>query len=104
MGSVPQLGQLVFSTSGRDRGRHYLVVGLAGDRVLVADGSSRKLDQPKKKNPAHLKNRKLRDDGLASRLQAGEKITNSELRGALSRLLEQENSTTPGQGGEDKLG
>jgi large subunit ribosomal protein L14e len=104
MSRILQPGQLVFSCSGRDKGRHYLVVGFAEERVLVADGKSRRLDHPKKKNPLHLKCRQVQDKELGIKLQSGQKVTNSELRGALSRLLELENNETPRQGGEDKLG
>ena len=104
MGSFPQLGQLVFSRSGRDKGRHYIVVGYQDGRVLVADGITRKMDRPKKMNPLHLKCRRRLDEELKVKLETTGKVTNSELRGALAKLLEQENNTTPEQGGEEKLG
>ena len=104
MVKYPLLGQLVSSASGRDRGHHYLVVGQEADRVLVADGARRKLEDPKRKNPLHLQWRRERDRELGEKLEADEKVTNSELRGALIKLLELENNMTPSRGGEEKLG
>lgn len=49
-----QLGQLVHSRTGRDKGSYYLVVGFVPHRVLVANGTTRTVAQPKKKNPQHL--------------------------------------------------
>lgn len=103
MGKCPQPGQLVCSNAGRDRGHHYIVVGLEDGRVLVADGKTRKLENPKRKNPMHLRWRRGQDKELAAKLETGQKITNAELRCALSRF-ELENNTTPGRGGEEKLG
>jgi ribosomal protein L14E/L6E/L27E len=52
----PQLGFLVHSLSGRDAGEYYLVVGIMKSNfVLVANGSNRPLQNPKKKNLRHLK-------------------------------------------------
>lgn len=48
-------GQLVRSLAGRDKGEHYLVIKVLDSRqVLVANGRSRTLARPKKKNTAHL--------------------------------------------------
>ncbi|MGB4682778.1 MAG: RNA-binding protein [Firmicutes bacterium] len=48
-------GQLVRSKAGRDKGKHYLVIKVNSPReVLLADGRSRPLSRPKKKNVIHL--------------------------------------------------
>ena len=47
-------GQIVRSRAGRDKGLYLAVLADAGDRVLVANGSERRLAAPKAKNPAHL--------------------------------------------------
>ncbi|MCE5342668.1 MAG: KOW domain-containing RNA-binding protein [Eubacteriales bacterium] len=51
-----QIGRVVVSTQGHDRGRRCLVVGIVDERyVLIADGDTRKLDHPKKKQLKHLR-------------------------------------------------
>ena len=47
-------GTVVISKAGRDKGYPLAVLGVEGDRVLVADGGERPLSRPKKKNPIHL--------------------------------------------------
>ncbi len=48
-------GQLVRSLAGRDKGKHYLVIGeLDYKHVLLVDGRSRPVSRPKKKNIVHL--------------------------------------------------
>lgn len=50
-----ELGRVVLSKQGHDRGKTFLVVGLLDERfVLIADGDSRKLCKPKKKQVKHL--------------------------------------------------
>ena len=45
-----QIGLLVRSTRGRDRGRYYLVVGMESEtKVRVADGDLRRVESPKRK-------------------------------------------------------
>lgn len=46
-----QIGQVVRSKAGRDKGRVFVVVGKFDDQhVLVADGDLRKIEKPKKKS------------------------------------------------------
>ncbi len=48
-------GQLVTSRKGRDCGKKYVVIGFAGGNcVQVADGFTRTVDKPKRKNIKHL--------------------------------------------------
>jgi large subunit ribosomal protein L14e len=51
-----QIGRVVVSTQGHDQGRRFVVVGIVDERhVLIADGDTRKLDHPKKKQLKHLR-------------------------------------------------
>ena len=53
--SVHELGRVVLSKQGHDKGRAFVVVGLIDENyVLIADGDSRKLAKPKKKQAKHL--------------------------------------------------
>ena len=55
--SVPMdVGQVVVSTAGHDRGRTFVIVGRLDDAtVLIADGRTRTMDRPKKKKIRHLR-------------------------------------------------
>jgi ribosomal protein L14E/L6E/L27E len=49
------VGRIVRSTAGRDKGRLFLVIGVADEEhLLIADGDLRKLEKPKKKKLKHL--------------------------------------------------
>lgn len=79
-------GQLVRSKAGRDQGKHYLVLEVAGPRqVLLVNGRSRPLDHPKRKNVAHVQ-RYQRWADLEALRSAG-RLTDSEIIATLRELL-----------------
>ncbi len=49
-----QLGSVVKAQAGRDSGEFFAVVGLEEEYCFIADGKSRKLERPKRKNIKHL--------------------------------------------------
>ena len=60
-------GMIVKSKTGHDRGRIYLVMCVAEDRVWLTDGRYRPVSRPKKKNLRHVKifDRTIHKDDLA---------------------------------------
>ncbi|HHT37599.1 MAG: RNA-binding protein [Candidatus Wallacebacter cryptica] len=84
-----EIGQLVSSKAGRDAGRRYLVLAKLNDKhVLVADGVTRKVIQPKKKNIRHLVAHRQIATEVAQALQQEQKLTNQQLRLAIKSLTE----------------
>ncbi len=49
-----QVGSVVCSKAGRDKGRFFAVLSLDGDCAEVANGELRKIAAPKRKNLKHL--------------------------------------------------
>ncbi len=49
------VGKVVYSAAGRDKGKFMVIVGVNGSFPLVCDGKERPLEQPKLKNPKHLR-------------------------------------------------
>ena len=48
-------GAVVIAKAGRDKGRAFAVIQVLDDRtVLIADGKSRPIERPKRKNIIHL--------------------------------------------------
>ncbi len=82
-------GQLVRSLAGRDQGKHYLVIGFAGERALVADGQQRTVHNPKKKNTRHLQGYKRVSSRVINKLEQG-RLTDTDLRQELQGLLARE--------------
>jgi ribosomal protein L14E/L6E/L27E len=80
------IGQIVISLAGRDTGHPYLVIGITGNYVFMADGRERSVKKPKKKNIRHVKANKFIAAALAEKLSQGVVITDEEVRQALANL------------------
>jgi ribosomal protein L14E/L6E/L27E len=90
-----EIGQLVSSKKGRDRGKFYLVLEIIDDSfVYLVDGDKRRMENPKRKNVRHLKVYPVVADHLAQRWEAGKHLGNSEIRRVIEEfkqsLFEQE--------------
>lgn len=84
MSPLEILGHAAISTAGRDKGRYFLVVGVADEaHVLLCDGSLRKMMQPKKKKYRHVKILYSRDEAIAAKLLHGEQVFDVEVRKSL---------------------
>lgn len=83
-----EIGQIVISIAGRDKNEHYVVIDVKEDTAYVVNGSSRKLDHPKPKRFKHLQPTNMMDQELASKLSRQLKVTNIEIRQALSQWNE----------------
>lgn len=77
-------GQVVVSIAGRDRGRRYIVMRVIDDTfVAVVDGTYRRVSNPKKKNVRHLMWTRKVDGYVGSKILAGARVTDEEVREAL---------------------
>lgn len=81
---VITLGSVVFSRSGRDAGRFYVVTSVVNDEyVTIADGDLRRVDKPKLKKIKHLKPQGDVIVKIADKLAEGKKVFDAEVRSAL---------------------
>lgn len=77
---ICQPGMIVLAKAGRDAGRYYVVAGLEGADLLLADGKRRTLLSPKRKNPLHVQ--------ATAQTLSLEGLTDKALRKALGPLNE----------------
>lgn len=75
-------GSVVKAEAGRDGGGFFVVTEVENDRCLIADGKSRKLSSPKRKNPKHLK--------ITNSMIDINDITDKRLRSLLKEIREAE--------------
>ena len=79
-----QKSDIVRALAGRDKKKLFFVIDLDERFALIADGKSRKLENPKRKKLKHLAFEMKSDSRAAMKIRAGEKITNSEIRRTLA--------------------
>ncbi len=83
------LGQVVKSKAGRDKGRDFIVVRIVDEAyVELADGDLRKVEKPKKKKIKHMEPTGIVLEDIGNKLKTGVRVSNSEIRKALSALKE----------------
>lgn len=83
-----QIGSVVLSTQGRDKGGYFLVTAVDEKCkvVYLADGGMRKLAAPKKKNIRHVSDSGVYLAVIAEKLNRGAKVFDSEVKSALRQL------------------
>lgn len=82
-----QVGQLVRSSAGRDKGKVYLIYDLLDEAfVRVIDGEKKKLTNPKRKNIKHLDIFPVKADIVAEKLIRGEPVTEKEISETIKTL------------------
>ena len=84
-----EIGRVVLSRSGRDKGRAFLIVGVIDSPyVLIADGGLRRLAKPKNKKLKHLDLQPMVLENIQEKLTQGKKVFDAELRSALKNAME----------------
>ena len=81
---------IVRSRAGRDKGKLFVVLGVEGEYLLLADGRTRKLESPKRKKTRHVRFVSDRETRLTEKIRGNGRITNSELRRAIAACREEE--------------
>lgn len=79
-------GSIVRSIAGRDKGDLFIVLAREGDYAYLVNGEFRKVDRPKKKKLKHLQGSTAVSDFIKNKLETVGKVTNSEVRKALSEF------------------
>lgn len=81
------IGQVVRSKAGRDKGRYFVVIGVGGDGyVFIADGVLRKIENPKKKKIKHLEIKSEWISEIKEKISNNKRVTNADLSKALKAL------------------
>ncbi|MDR1939880.1 MAG: KOW domain-containing RNA-binding protein [Clostridiales bacterium] len=79
------IGSVVYSKAGRDKGGYYIVVRLSETAgfVFIADGETRRIEKPKLKKIRHLRDSGVVIEKLANKFTAQKLVHNAEVRSAL---------------------
>lgn len=81
------IGQVVRSKAGRDKGRYFIVIGIeASDYAFIADGVLRKVENPKKKKLKHLEIKNELIGEIKEKISNSKRLSNADVRKALEAL------------------
>ena len=90
------ISDVVLSTTGRDKGKIFYVIGMDEEMLLLANGKDRTLDKPKRKKQKHVQKVLRSETRVAVKLRNGDKVLNSELRKELAFLSREMQSNNLG--------
>ena len=77
------IGQVVFSKSGRDKGRPFIIVNIENQYLYLVDGDLRKLEKPKKKKMMHVQKTHDIVEDIKTKLEEGIGLKDADIRKAL---------------------
>ena len=83
------ISDVVLSTTGRDKGKLFYVIGIEDDYLFLATGKDRTLDRPKRKKQKHVQKVLRSETRVAAKLMNGDKVLNSELRKDLAFFVKE---------------
>lgn len=81
------IGRIVLAKAGRDKGKFFVIVGKIDEQyVLIANGTNRTIEKPKKKKIKHLDYRPDLLEDVKIKLEKGQKVLDAEIRKGLKML------------------
>ncbi len=83
-----EIGSFVFSKSGHDKDKIYIIIKAEDKNLYLADGKFKKIDNLKCKNIKHVGWIDHSDKLLQEKIKCKEKISNEEIKYAIKCYLE----------------
>ena len=80
------ISDVVMTTTGRDQGKLFYVIGTDPVYLMLVNGKDRTLDKPKRKKRKHVQKVLRPETRVAGKIASGDKVLNSELRRDLAFL------------------
>jgi len=77
------IGQVVFSKNGRDKGKAFVIINIEDNYLYLVDGKLRTLNKPKKKKLKHVQPVNY----IATLTTDGRDLQNADIQKELKRLL-----------------
>ena len=87
---------IIVSLAGRDKEKLFYVMKTDGQFVFLADGKSRRVENPKRKKLKHIRFVARTDSKVAEKIRSGDTVLNSELRKDLAIFGQEFNSQNQG--------
>jgi ribosomal protein L14E/L6E/L27E len=78
-----KIGNFVKATSGRDKGKVYIIKNATDEYVYLVDGFCRSQIKPKRKNKKHVVDLSFSDENLIKKWENGHKVIDEEIKRAI---------------------
>ena len=74
-----EVGQIVYSKSGHDKGGIFVILSVEGEYVYLVDGKNRSLEKPKRKKINHIQPTKFISHSLQQKLNQKSYLLNADI-------------------------
>ena len=85
-----QIGSIVISKSGRDKGKPFVVTQTADGYAFLCDGKTRPVSNQKKKKFMHLQQTSSVSREIAQKLEIGDTLLDADFQKAIKQFMRQE--------------
>lgn len=82
------VGQVVYSKSGHDKGKAFVVTEVEEDFLYLVDGKCRSIDKPKKKKIKHVQITNYTVSAIKAKIENGEQLLNADFVKALKNIVD----------------
>ena len=99
MAQAQLIGHLAYSKAGRDRGKPVIIIKVINERlVMVVDGRTRSIENPKLKNIKHLQVTKKVAEELVRKIVRGDPLDDIDISRAVQVLVKEKERQEGGLG------
>ncbi|MGI6488471.1 MAG: RNA-binding protein [Syntrophomonadaceae bacterium] len=99
MAQAQLIGRLAYSKAGRDRGKPVIIIKVINERlVMVVDGRTRSIENPKLKNIKHLQVTKKVAEELVRKIVRGDPLDDIDISRAVQVLVKEKERQEGGLG------
>jgi ribosomal protein L14E/L6E/L27E len=91
--STLEIGAIVISKSGRDKGSGFIVTKIEQEYVFLCDGKVRPMSNQKRKNQKHLQRTRYIAQEIAEKIVSQGYLLDSDFRKAIKAFVNKQNDT-----------
>ena len=88
------MGQVVYSKSGHDKGKAFIVTEIEGEYLYLVDGKCRTIDKPKKKKNKHVQITNYIEGEIKNKIEKGEMLLDADFSKALKNIVNKQSKVS----------
>ncbi len=81
-----KIGQMVEATAGHDTAKVYVIIDIQGERLFLADGKRKTVENPKVKNICHVRRMNYIDPAIEKNLDQQIELNNEMVQEAVVKF------------------
>ena len=88
------VGQVVYSKSGHDKGKAFIVTEIEGEYLYLVHRKCRTIDKPKKKKNKHVQITNYIEGEIKNKIEKGEMLLDADFSKALKNIVNKQSKVS----------